>query len=218
MLRCDAERAEFQQRIASIRLLLDEAHPQGHATAISREVRGIAIVLLYAAYENLLKSVCRSTLETAARLRVGNRRLRPGLKLIAAYGKFQAVASSKPTTIWKVGFDVVDTLHESQQCSILPNTFPNDGSNFRQSQISTVCKVLGLSDPAPVLREAWEKVNAVVAERNSIAHGQRAPGEVGRNYSLAELTDLVDIWEVRWNDFLDWLEQSASNRDFFRTP
>lgn len=218
MYSCSAERSEFQQRITAIRLLLAEAHPNGASTAISREVRGLAIVLLYAAYENLLKSVCRSMLETAVQLRVGNRRLRPGLKLVAAYGRLQAVAAAKSPTIWKSGFDVVDALHESRACSILPSTFPNDGSNFRQSQIATVCKVLGLSDPAPVLREVWEKVNTLVAERNSVAHGQRTPGEVGRNYSLAELTALVDIWELRWNDFFDWLERSASNRDFFRTP
>jgi len=42
--------------------------------------------------------------------------------------------------------------------------------------------------------------------------------EVGRRYSVADLTRLVDLWEKRWNEFLDWVEVQASTRDFFLLP
>ena len=201
-----------------MRLLISQSHPGGRSTQISREVRGLVVLLLYATYENLLTSVCRSLLEEASRLKVGNRRLRPGLKLVAAYAKLQAVAGSSPTGIWKAGLDVVDTLHDSRNCSLAPAVFPNDGTNFRRSQVMTVCRVFGLSSPAPILREVWGQIDGVVAQRNAIAHGRLTPGDVGRDYSYTDINDLVNVWDTRWHEFLDWIELAASTRDFFRLP
>lgn len=218
MYSCAVERQELEERLASIRLLIDQSHPAGQPTAISREIRGMAVLLLYAAYENLLTSVCRSLLEEAGRLRVGNRRLRPGLKLVAAYAKLQAVAGSSPTGIWKAGLDVVETLYDSQNCSLAPAVFPNDGTNFRRSQVLTVCRVFGLSSPAPILREVWGQIDGVVAQRNAIAHGRLTPGEIGRDYSYSDINGMIDVWDMRWHEFLEWVERAASTRDFFRLP
>jgi hypothetical protein len=84
-------------------------------------------------------------------------------------------------------------------------------------QVTTFCRIFGLGDPAPVLREVWSRLDTIVTERNGIAHGRLTPDEVGRTYSLADLNSLVDLWEQRWGDFLRWVEQQASTRDFFRT-
>jgi hypothetical protein len=218
MFTCATHQAELQQRIDSIRLLLAEAHPSGATTAISREIRGLAVVLLYGAYENLLKSLCRSLLETVVQLRVGNRRLRPGIRLFAAHSKLQALTTYSDTGVWKAGFDIVATLGDSRSCSVSTGIFPNDGSNFKRPQIRTFCKVFGLPDPARVLFEIWERIDTVVTERNAVAHGQVTPDAIGRRYSLLEMEQLVNSWERGWTAFLDWIEAAASNRDFFRMP
>ncbi|WP_433385965.1 HEPN domain-containing protein [Actinoplanes sp. CA-142083] len=212
------QRGELIDRLATIRLLLNDAHPGGNTTATSREIRGLSIVLLYAAYENLLKSLCRSLLSEAMNMRVGNRRLQPGFKVIAAFGKLQAVAGASPTAIWKSGFDVVGTVHDSRSCSISTNVFPNDGTNFKRTQVSTFCRVFGFGDPAPILREVWEQIDGVVVQRNAVAHGSSTAGEIGRRTSYQDLADLIDLWELRWGEFLDWVDSVASSRDFFRLP
>lgn len=176
------------------------------------------MVLLYAAYENLLVTLCRSLLETAKQLGVGNRRLRPGLRLIAAHARLQAVSSLAPTAIWRAGFDLVDTVSHARECTISTDTFPNDGTHFRRSQVLTFCKVFNLGDPAPILREAWNRLDTIVAERNAVAHGRLTAGDVGRNYSPADMQRLVEIWELRWNEFINWVESAAVTRDFFRIP
>ena len=218
MINYSVQRQDFIQRLDVVRGIISATHPQGTTAPISREARGMAIVLLYAAYENLLTSLFRSILETVIGLRVGNRRLRPGLKLVASHGKLQSLRSVSAAAIWRMGFDLVATLSDSRVCSIAPDVFPNDGSHFRRPQVITFCQVLGLEDPAPVLREVWQRIDTVVSERNAIAHGRITPGDVGRNYSLADTQMLVDLWQLRWCEFMDWIEASATSRDFFRLP
>jgi hypothetical protein len=221
MLSCGPHRTDLQNRLTAVRGILDATHSSNTPPSgldISREARGMSVVLLYAAYENLLVSLCRSLLETAIQLRVGNRRLKPGLQVFAAYNKLQAITSVTPPKLWgDFGFDLIDTLTSSNACTISPELFPNDGSNMRRSQVTTFCRVFNLGDPAPVLREVWSRLDTIVTERNGIAHGRLTPDEVGRNYSITDMMGLVAIWDERWNDFLTWVEGQASTRDFFRT-
>jgi hypothetical protein len=189
MLSCSIHRDELHKRLSSVNAILDASHPATDGIDISREARGISIVLIYAAYENLLYGLCRSLLEVAVQLRVSNRSLRPGLQVFAAFGKLQAIASINPARIWSgAGHDVIATVTRSDECTISPDLFPTDGSHMRQSQVVTFCKVFDLGHPAPVLQEVWERLDTIVSERNAIAHGRQTPDEVGRNYTIAEVT------------------------------
>ncbi len=219
MLDCSPHRSEFAARIASIRTLLDATHTAGSPTTpdISRETRGLCVVLLYAAYERLLVSLCRSILETANTLRVGNRRLKPGLRLFAAYRTIQAVNNASQKQIWRgKGIEVVNTLGKRTGCTISPDVFPTDGSHMKQGQVETFCEVFGIGPPGPILQDAWGRLNTVVSQRNDIAHGAKTSEEIGRSYTVGDLRHLVDIWELRWGEFINHVEAAASNRDFFR--
>jgi len=221
MLSCDSHRLELAERLQVVTSILDATHADsladdGPRKDISREARGLCIVLLYAAYENLLVSLCRSILETTIDLGIENKRLKPSLQVFAIYSRLQAVTSAKPTHIWnRLGSEVVELLTHSTACTISADIFPDDGSHMRRSQVATFCRVFGLTDPGPILREAWERIDSIVSERNGVAHGRLKPGEVGRNYSVQELRQLTEVWLARWTDFLDWVESATSKPGFF---
>ncbi|MEU2106553.1 MAE_28990/MAE_18760 family HEPN-like nuclease [Nocardia sp. NPDC004085] len=216
---------DFRQRIDVARKILDatDYSPGGVAEGamidISRESRGLCIVLLYAAYENLLKGTSRAILEAAIRCKVGNRRLRPEFQVFAVYSKLHSITDKSSNSVWKGdGRKVIDLLQDSSSCSINADTFPNDGSHMKSAQVATLCQSYGLGHPAPILGEAWGRIDTIVSERNGIAHGKRTPEEIGRNYSIGDLRNLVSIWEARWCDFLIYVERQASTRDFYRKP
>lgn len=213
-------REELIRRLDAVRRILDAAHPTFHAHGVpdaGREVRGLAIVLLFAAYENLLTSMCRRLLEIATTLRVGNHRLRKGFRLFAVHHLLQSIAEASDGKVWRdVGPRLLDCAFDSKRCSINPDLFPADGSFMKRSQISLFCNIFELGDPGPVLREVWNRLDTVVTERNGIAHGRLTPEEVGRNYSLADIQGLVGIWEQRWVSFINHVEVSAQDRGFYR--
>lgn len=236
MLDCNIHRAELTARIQSITALLDATHlsPAPPAATpgvtapttgtlaptgpdVSREARGLAILLMFASYEHLMVSLCRSVLEIAASLRVGNRRLKPGLKLFAAYRQLQSLIDSRVAGIWTgAGLNLVNILDQPRSCTIVTDVFPKDGSYMRPSQVLVFCDILGLGNPGPILREVWGRLDTIVTERNLIAHGAATADQVGRNYSIADIRNLVVIWHQRWGDFLTWVESHCADRSFFR--
>lgn len=213
-------RDELVRRLDSVRRILDAAHPASltpGAPDAGRDARGLAILLLFASYENLLTSLCRRLLEVATTLRVGNRRLRRGFRLFAVHNLFQSISSVSEGKIWQdVGPRLLDCAFDTRQCNINSNLFPSDGSFMKRSQVELFCEIFELGEPGPVLQEMWGRLNTVVTERNGIAHGSLTPEEVGRNYSLAEIQALVDVWQRRWIDFIDHVESRAQHRGFYR--
>ena len=87
---------------------------------------------------------------------------------------------------------------------------------MKVSQLMVFCEVLELGDPAPILREVMSRLDTIVHERNKIAHGAVTPGDIGRNYSIGDIDSIVDNWEIRWNDFINWTEKTVSSKGFFR--
>ncbi len=213
-------KAELARRLDAIRNIVDTAHPASPDPGrvdISRDARGIAVLLLFASYENLLTSLCRGLLEAAAHLRVGNRNLKNGFRLFAVHGDLKAISDSSGGRLWKeLGLRVMDTMSQSQKCTVDVNLFPADGSFMKRSQVRVFCNLFDLDDPGPILKEVWARLDTIVAERNGIAHGSLTPAEVGRNYTLADTQALIYSWQVRWTEFIVHVESKAASRDFFR--
>lgn len=216
----------LDDRIDAITRLLDATHPAVGAASsastpsISRETRGVVIVLLFASYEHLLTSLTRTLLEATIRVGVGNKRLQPGLRALAfanAAKSIRAVSEKKlySTTLPKL-VKVADP--GGRLCTIDPNSFPSDGSFMKRTQIVVWCNIFGVPDPRSILHRRWDEIDGVVSARNAVAHGSQTPDEVGRNYSEGEIRDLVKDWHDDWTDFLQVVVTLASTRSFFRLP
>ena len=226
MINLNPHMVAFQDRIDSAVRLIDETHPRpspgaiGTPGPISREARGLAIVLLFGAYENLLSSLTRTLLETALSLRVGNRRLRPGFRAFALVASAKSVKDLSEKKLYSHGLPRLVNAADpgGRICTIDPSSFPADGSFMKASQVILWCELFGIADPHLILHRTWATIDAVVAERNGIAHGRLTADEVGRRYSEGEIRQLVNDWHDDWLDFLQIVESFARSRDFYRTP
>lgn len=86
---------------------------------------------------------------------------------------------------------------------------------MKASQVRLFCDLFDLGDPGPVLREVWPQLDTIVDLRNGIAHGRLTPDEVGRNYTHDEVLTLVNLWEIRWLEFIDWIENCCDDHSAF---
>src|SRR3954452_2802266 len=98
MISVQLHRDALNERIDGIVRFIDATHPSNGGgsspAAVSREARGLSIVLLFAAYENLLTSLTRTLLEGAIAVRVGNGRLQPGFRAFALMSAAKSVRDS----------------------------------------------------------------------------------------------------------------------------
>ncbi|WGM19862.1 HEPN domain-containing protein [Paenarthrobacter sp. OM7] len=220
MLDLSLHRSDLEVRLMSARNLVIA----GEATAgtpqdISRETRGLAIVLVFAAYENLIKKVTTSVLEEVASSRARNRRLKPGFKVVAASSKLQGLFDLSRKHLWTGrGLELMDLVTSTTELSIQTTIFPSDGSYMKRSQVSTICELFHLGDPSVALGGTWDDINGVVRQRNAIAHGEQRADEVGRNYSFNEILVLVENWENSWKAFTKWIETQCVTSDFYLLP
>lgn len=212
----DPIRMEFKARIGSASTVLESAHLPDPPVDISREIRGLCVVLLHAAYENLIFSLNRALLEAAVALKIPNRRLKPELQLFAIHAELQSLRNSSDKKLWsRTGPAVVSVLREARSCTIKSDLFPDDRSFMKQTQVSAFCAAFGLPSPAPILREIWADIDSVVSRRNAVAHGRMSADEVGREYTVDELRSLLVSWRDRWLDFIDVVEQAAQAKPFY---
>jgi len=221
MISLQVHQADLDQRIAVAVKLIDETHPAGAAAGpISREARGLAIVLLFADYENLLTSLTRTLLEGATRCRVSNRRLQPGFRAFALESAAKSIrgVSEKKLYLSALPKMVEAAAPGGRTCTIDTNAFPSDGSFMKRSQIQLWCTIFGVPIPSRLLSRTWADIDSVVTQRNGVAHGRLTPEEVGRDYTEGEIRVLIESWHLDWTDFLADVETRAQSRDFFRVP
>lgn len=221
MISVKVHKDDLDERIAAVTRLIDATHLDASASSgVSRETRGIAVLLLFAAYENLLTGLTRTLLEGAVRCGVSARRLRPGFRMFALGG---AARSLRDVSDKKIFVSALPELIQAAGSSSRPATintsgFPSDGSYFRRSQIQVWCRTFGVPDPEMTLVQIWQRIDSIVTDRNGIAHGRLTPDAVGRNYTEADIRSLIVDWHQSWTDFLSQVESLASCRDFFRLP
>lgn len=212
-------RDELIRRIARVERIIDAAHTTSIPEIgedIGREIRGLAIVLLYASYENLLTSICRTILDTALSLQICNNKLRNGLKLFAIYESIQSICDTAPGKIWSgKGLELLSKATDTHKCTINSGVFPNDGSFMKRTQVAVFFNLFELGDPGAILKEVWTNLDVIVDERNGIAHGRLTPDEVGRNYTLRDIRSLTTSWKDRWISFIDHVEANAKLNRFY---
>ncbi|WP_256791982.1 HEPN domain-containing protein [Terrabacter sp. Ter38] len=215
---------ELNDRMDAAVLLLDQTHPDPKSSQlpgpVAREARGLVVVMLFAAYENLLKSLTRTLLEAAIRCNVSTKRLQPGIMTFALLNATKGTLAKGTKKLFSDSLpELIDTFRSGQSdCRINSAAFPDDGSFMKSSQVALWCEVFDISNPPSILRHTWQALDGVVSQRNDVAHGARTPGEVGRLYTEQEMRALVDQWRGDWTIFLQHIESAASTRDFFRVP
>lgn len=226
MINIQIHLTDLNDRLNSALRIIDETHPRQRPGAplrvgpISREARGLVIVLLFAAYENLLHSLTRTLLEAATRLHVGNKRLRPGFRAIALVASAKSIKDASEKKLFSDGLPrLVEAAGlGGRTCTIDVNTFPDDGSFMKTSQITVWCELFDIPNPHLLLHRTWGKIDTVVSERNAIAHGRLTADQVGRGYAEQDIKQLIEDWRLDWIDFLNDVDIRASTRDFFRVP
>lgn len=224
MINIQAHIDDLNERLDSAVRIIDATHAGQTATtpvaagAITREARGMAVVLVFAAYENLMRTLTRSLLEAAIKLRVGNRRLQPGFRAIALAKSAQSIKDLSDKKLFSHGLPrLVDAANRGgRTCTIDPNTFPDDGSFMKTTQIQVWCDVFDIKHPQALLQHIWLSIDTVVSDRNGVAHGRLTADAVGRNYTEAEIRHLIESWRLAWTGFLLHVGSRASTRDFFR--
>lgn len=213
-----SHRDVFLQSINSAKNLLDSG--QKSHQGLQKQTRGLVFIILFASYEQLIKSVTRSLLENAALCRVKTIRLKPGFMAFAITDELKSLKNTSDKKLYKYSIpSLQDAIYANgKDCKINVRAFPDDGSFMKRSQVELWFKVFDAGNPWEVFDYyMFDNFNTVVRNRNKIAHGEDSPENIGGSFTFEEMTRWVSSWENSWLSFISHIENLGSKREFYRS-
>lgn len=230
-------KSEFQREIDSTvefvvkthELRAGEGMNELELSNIQKTVRGISYVMMFAAYEKMLRGLCRSLIEVAASFKGKQKNLSTPFRLIGMYPTVQAASNSAESKMgsksgvtfggyvrcWTKPLKESSVSSEKDAKELNTNFWPDDGSFMKCSQVVLFTKFFNLDSAVNQLGRVYQDIDSVVGYRNSIAHGSQTAAEVGGNSTEKDILDLLKRWGERWCAFLDEVARLASRKEYY---
>lgn len=215
--RIDNIKNNFNYTIDSVRDLVKSTHDNLQIPSdVKKSIRGLAIVMLFGAYEKMIKALCAELIETASTFRGKQRNLSPQFRMVGIASQINAIRdpAAKKSTLWERTLPNVLKQIDGE-ASALTEIWPDNGEYMKRSQVLIFCQFFNLGEAIGSLGKVHNIIDNIVSQRNQIAHGELTAQEVGRNYSEVDIDSLINDWENGWSNFLDSVSSIVSNKTYF---
>ena len=93
---------------------------------------------------------------------------------------------------------------------------PTDGKNIRYKQLKSIANSFGMKENVLPRNEIGGYIQEMVDNRNYIAHGNKTPKEVGRNFTILDLKNRCDYMEEVCNYVIAEYEAYIQERKYLR--
>ncbi len=186
-------RIEVHEQFAAVEAFFKAT--RGIDKSIEQTAKGLAFVHMYAAYESTVRAIVRTAI---AQIEAHGHKLEdltPSLMALFLDQHLTRLQDSGKKDIWDARIQIFEQLFSGYPAKVSNTVFPNDGNHFRQNQLKTIFRILGLKRMPARRRRHLQKVDEVVHRRNAVAHGEETAGAVGRCYSRTDV--LHTIQQIR---------------------
>ncbi len=190
---------------------------RGFAGDNAATAKGLAFVQVYAVYEFTVCSVVRTAIDS---IKAHNHRMQdliPPLMALALDAELNSLRDVGDRRVWQNRLALFEKAFSKDRFDIPSNTGPpHDGSHFKYSQLQIIFRVFGIKR-LPVRRRAHiGRINEVVGHRNQIAHGAETAQDIGRRYTLAEISHIASQMRSVCLLLIDVFESYCADRTLHR--
>jgi hypothetical protein len=174
--------------------------------------KGLIFVQLYGAYEYAVQSSVQGILLSIRNDGLAPRDLHARSLTLVLDSAFLSASTAGPRRLWARRLGLVSRFDDSSPLQALDNTlFPADGTHYRVGQLQTIWDIFGVSVPVVPEARLLGRIDELVENRNSIAHGRQRPEQVGRRYSIQEVERRIDDVEKIAMHIVSVLETHYTN-------
>lgn len=190
----DIVRAEVDSRMLAIRTFASHIEAlESDGNPLAATCKGLAFVQLYASYEYTVYGSVQSMLSSIRNDAPEFRALHSQVLSLVLDSHFDAASNTGQRRRWETRIALLTEASSSNTTSrISDTTFPSDGSHYRVRQLQTIWDVFGVSEPVVASQKHKGRIDELVENRNTIAHGRRTADDVGRQYSRMDILYRID--------------------------
>lgn len=167
--------------------------------ALSREgpaLKGLFFIHLYGAYEFTVTRMVEETLQVLNAQNLTVVDCKPALLGLILDPQCHALKDAGRDKVWMKRTEMFNLVNSNLPVNIPISVFPTSGRNLSCSELDSIWAVFGLAgSPLPHPR-ITTRIQEVISKRNEIAHGENTPAQIGRRYSLNDLTLILNDMDL----------------------
>ncbi|KAB2846982.1 MAG: hypothetical protein F9K42_10790 [Ignavibacterium sp.] len=115
---------------------------------------------------------------------------------------------------WKKRWDLFEKIENNIPVFISNDIFPTDGKNIKYRQLESIWKSLCVPYPLLNTESIGGRINEIVEMRNSIAHGNISPIDIGSSNTIEELYNRYNEVSNYCSYFIDTIEEYIRKKDY----
>jgi len=183
---------------------------------VTRTVKGLVFVQLYAVYEYTLTECFSAAARAISVHEIPASDIRPEILSVAFDPIFSSLSDITTQRSWPKRVEILEFSRGSSPVFLSDDLFPSDGSHFRPQQLSTVWSILGIKAPTLIDAVHEGRINEIVEHRNAIAHGREEASNIGSRFTVEEIKKRIDDMRAICLHIVETIEDHCMNADNLR--
>jgi len=178
--------------------------------------KGLFFVFAYGIIEATVTSVVLTTITELNSLNITVNECNHSLYSLAFSREYDSLSNVGRDRKWERRWDISQRYAENALVIIPNDVMPTDGKNIRFKQLQSIAKSFGLKTDILPEGETGGYLNSITNNRNCIAHGDKLPSEVGKEYSLNDIQKYVEVTEKICNYLIDSYENYIISKSYLK--
>ena len=188
-----------------------------HLLSDKNTEKGLFFVFAYGIIEYTVKSVVAETIKQLNEFQIDIKDVSYPLYTLVfskEYDSLYGVGSSKK---WENRWKISDKLIANEKVFISNELMPTDGKNIRYKQLESIARSFGVTAQVVPSNEVGGYLDVIVNNRNWIAHGDKLPSDIGRNYSINDIVHYSDITSELCSYIIEIYENYILNFQYLKS-
>lgn len=180
-------------------------------------LKGLFFVYLYGVYESAVTKTVRATVEALNDSHILLSECIVELYTMILNDEYDSIEGVGRKNKWKNRWKIPEKFRANGQIKINTAVLPTDGQNYKYSQLESIVKSFGVPHNVLPQDDIGGYIKEMVTFRNHIAHGDELPSDVGKKFTIAELSFRLQKIDAFCTYFIDMFENYISSSEYKKT-
>lgn len=178
--------------------------------------KGLFFVYAYGIIEDTVRNVVLETIQHLNNAQIDINSVSYPLYALVFDREFEALSNVGASKKWEKRWMISDRIIANEKVVISKDIMPTDGKNIRYKQLESIAKSFGISLPVIPSPEIGGHLETIVNNRNWIAHGDKSPVDIGRQYTINEIINYTEITSELCTYIIELYESYIINSQFVK--
>lgn len=178
--------------------------------------KGLFFVYIYGVYEYTVGKTILKSIELINEANVKISQCKVDLLCLILNDEYDSIHSVGVNKRWEKRWEISKKIYDDKEVNINAEIIPTDGKNYRYSQLQSIWTSFGIEKDMLPREDIGGRINEMVDFRNFIAHGDEAPGDIGKRFTVNDLRTRYDAISMYCSYIVDVFDDYIKNKKYIK--